>query len=364
VNIAIHQVGSLGDTVIALPSLWAIQSEFPDSHIVHVSSAKSKGAVSQKEVLGGAGLVDEFIEYDASFNIRDASGIVAFWRRLRDIGIDSVVYLGRRQRSKKEVFRNWIFYKSLGISDCIGFGAPGQLPEGDDDSLPRVQRESRYFLERLASGGIGTPSVGEERIDLNLSQEEKKKGAHLIREKGGDMRDSLVCVGVGTKQHAKQWPLDRFKRVGEYIVREVGATPIIIGGEGDREAGRKMIEGWGAGYCFAGDLSVRQSASVLSHCELYVGNDTGVMHLAASEGVRCVALFSAKDWPGRWYPLGDDHTILRKWVSCEGCKLETCPFDRECMRLIEVEEVTEAVRKVLLGESGSRSDSEPTYKRR
>ncbi|MCS4136408.1 glycosyltransferase family 9 protein [Salinibacter ruber] len=357
-NIAIHQVGSLGDTIIALPSHWAIRSEFPDSYIVHVSSAKSKGAVSQKEVLDGAGLVDEFIEYDASFNIRDASGIVAFWRRLKDIGIDSVVYLGRRQRSKSEVFRNWIFYKSLGISGCIGFDAPDQLPEGDGDRLPRVQRESRYFLERLETGGISTPSTGEERIDLNLSEEESKEGAHLVREKGGDVTNSLVCIGVGTKQHAKQWPLDRFERVGEYIIREAGATPIIIGGEGDREAGQKMIDRWGTGYCFAGDLSVRQSAAVLSHCDLYVGNDTGVMHLAAAEGVRCVALFSAKDWPGRWYPLGEDHIILRKWVSCEGCQLERCPIERECMRRISAEEVTEAVAEALSGKSSPRVSSE------
>ncbi|MCS3956544.1 ADP-heptose:LPS heptosyltransferase [Salinibacter ruber] len=363
-NIAVHQIGSLGDTVIALPSLWAIRSEFPDSHIVHVSSAKSKGAVSQEDVLDGSGLVDEFIEYDASFSIHDASGIFEFWGQLRDIGIDAVIYIGRRDRSRREVFRNWLFYKSLGVSDCVGFGAPDELPGEDGRRLPRLQRESRYFLKRLKSGGINVPSVGEERIDLNLSDDEKKEGAQLIRRKGGHPEDCFVCVGVGTKQPAKQWPLDRFERVGEYIVREVGATPIIIGGEGDRDAGQKMIDQWGTGYCFAGDLAVRQSAAVLSHCDLYVGNDTGVMHLAAAEGVRCIALFSARDWPGRWYPLGDDHIVLRKWVSCEGCKLERCPFDRECMRLIEVEEVTEAVRNVLLDESGSRSDSEATHTKR
>lgn len=345
-KIAIHQVGSLGDTVIALPSLWAIRSEFPDGYIVHVSSAKSKGAVSQKEVLDGSGLVDEFIEYDASFDIRDASAIVEFWRRLRDIGIDSVIYLGRRQRSKGEVFRNWIFYKSLGISDCIGFEAPDELPEGEGCRLPRVQRESRYFLERLESEGISTPSVGSERTDLNLSDAEKKEGARLLREKGGNVKDSFVCLGVGTKQPAKQWPLERFRQIGEYVIREAGATPIIIGGKNDREVGREMINSWGRGYCFAGDLSVRQSAAVLSQCDLYVGNDTGVMHLAAAEGVRCVALFSAKDWPGRWYPLGEKHVILRKNVPCEGCLLERCPIGRKCIRKISVKEVKKEIKNI------------------
>ena len=85
---------------------------------------------------------------------------------------------------------------------------------------------------------------------------------------------------------------------------------------------------------------MRAAAVALRGCALYLGNDTGTMHLAASAGAPCVAVFSARDWPGAWYPYGVPQRIFRTAPECEGCYLEVC-VDRgnACLIAISVEEV-------------------------
>lgn len=91
-----------------------------------------------------------------------------------------------------------------------------------------------------------------------------------------------------------------------------------------------------------------ESAAVLKRSRGYLGNDTGTMHLAAMVGVPCVALFSARDYPGQWEPYGHGHAVLRHETDCAGCMLEVChERGNECLRLISEEEVFEASRYLL-----------------
>jgi ADP-heptose:LPS heptosyltransferase len=77
---------------------------------------------------------------------------------------------------------------------------------------------------------------------------------------------------------------------------------------------------------------------------LYIGNDTGPMHMAAAVNTPAVALFSARDFPGQWYPVGSHHIVLRKDVPCSPCFKYECDRGLICLDLIHVEEVLNAVR--------------------
>ncbi len=79
----------------------------------------------------------------------------------------------------------------------------------------------------------------------------------------------------------------------------------------------------------------------------YLGNDTGAMHLAAAMGRPCVAVFSAREWPGRWHPYGEGHKVLRFEVPCSGCRLEVCDKELQCLKGIQVEEVYQACATML-----------------
>ena len=86
----------------------------------------------------------------------------------------------------------------------------------------------------------------------------------------------------------------------------------------------------------------------LKDCALYVGNDTGTMHLAAAAGTACVALFSARDWPGAWYPYGVPQRVFRTALECEGCYLVACAErGNECLTRIGVGEVIDGCTDLL-----------------
>jgi ADP-heptose:LPS heptosyltransferase len=97
-----------------------------------------------------------------------------------------------------------------------------------------------------------------------------------------------------------------------------------------------------------GRLTPRESAAVLEHAVVFLGPDSGPMHLAASVGVPCVIAFSAAGLPGIWFPSGKKHQIVYHQTSCQGCLLQTCTVEaRRCLTSITVAEMAAAVDRIL-----------------
>jgi len=158
----------------------------------------------------------------------------------------------------------------------------------------------------------------------------------------------FVAFGPGSKMPAKRWPIERFAEVGQSLIDRFDIWPIVFGGAEDADDAEFLLRVWGRGYNAAGQLSVRASAFALKQCLLYVGNDTGAMHLAASVGVPCVAIFSAREWRGMWHPYGPGHHVLRAAIDCEGCGLVEClERKNECLARITTAQVLEACEEVL-----------------
>jgi ADP-heptose:LPS heptosyltransferase len=97
-----------------------------------------------------------------------------------------------------------------------------------------------------------------------------------------------------------------------------------------------------------GLLAPRESAAVLSRARIFIGHDSGPMHLAAAVQTPCVAIFSARNKPRVWFPYGRQHRVVYHQTDCWGCGLETCTVERKkCLTSITVEEVAAEVRAVL-----------------
>jgi ADP-heptose:LPS heptosyltransferase len=182
-----------------------------------------------------------------------------------------------------------------------------------------------------------------------LTSEEQSDGERWLHDQLiGYTATDLVGFGPGSKWPSKIWPEERFAAVGRRLIQEKNAYPLVFGGLEDRELANRLILGWGRGSNAAGVLPPRQAAAALARCAMYVGNDTGTMHLAAAVSTPCVAIMSAQDWPGRWNPCGDGHTVLRKQVRCEGCMLQVCELEGlRCLKEIAVDEVVNACIQIL-----------------
>jgi ADP-heptose:LPS heptosyltransferase len=157
---------------------------------------------------------------------------------------------------------------------------------------------------------------------------------------------------------AKRWPLRRFERLITDLIAEFDVWPVVFGGEEDRVIGEWLLQRWGRGYNAAGGLGIRSSLAAMKRCRLFVGNDTGTMHMAAAVGLPCVAIFSSRERPGLWYPHGTGHKIFRTTIDCEGCGLVEC-LERanECINKVSTDEVLGACRETLVSRLSLGADS-------
>jgi heptosyltransferase-3 len=104
-----------------------------------------------------------------------------------------------------------------------------------------------------------------------------------------------------------------------------------------------------------GRLTPRETAAVMAHAAVFLGPDSGPMHLAASVGTACVIAFSSRGQKGVWYPAGKQHEVIYHGPECAGCELETCIVEqRKCLTSIAVDEMERAVERVM-----SRADPDP-----
>jgi ADP-heptose:LPS heptosyltransferase len=348
-RVLIYRVGHLGDTVIALPALQATRQTFGTAHIALLGNAYvGKDRVTARDVLP-KGLIDEWLTYpsnDGRTNPVDMTRLLTFLRAHR---FDLLVYLAPRLRRSFEVKRDLAFFRLAGIRSVIGQTGFEYLREKrSGESLSTVEHEADHLLHRLSLSGIAVPPR-KPNIDLMLTSEEQGDGERWLHDQLiGYAATDLVGFGAGSKWPSKIWPEERFAEVGRRLIQEKNVYPLVFGGPEDRELANRLILDWGRGSNAAGVLPPRQAAAALSRCAMYVGNDTGTMHLAAAVSRPCVAIMSAQDWPGRWDPYGEGHTVLRKQVPCEGCMLQICEHEGlRCLKEIGVDEVVDACIQML-----------------
>ena len=339
-RVLIFHTGSLGDTLVAVPSMWLIRKNFPDAQIDLISNVPSrKKLVQAKEILDGSGLIDNFLEYCRS----DYKSIFKLLIKIRFKPYDKLVYLIRIKNSIERVNRDMRIFRCAGIKNFIGMEGFHPQPRVRDKPLPQSLKVAEELLNRLRISGLNVPDLEKLRWDININSREREKVNQLISKLPVDGGRRWIAMGISSKMLCKIWPFQRYQEVLEKLISEYNIWPVFFGGPEDENDARKMVCNIGRGYVFAGKLSIRESAAAMERCWFYLGNDCGIMHLAVSAGLKSVALFSAREAPGAWFPYGEGHQILRESVQCEGCMLEVCREQQmKCLLSISSEQVLNA----------------------
>jgi ADP-heptose:LPS heptosyltransferase len=347
----VFRYGQIGDTIVALPALWAIRHSLPAAHLTLLSDAPLSGRhLGPEQVLPPTALIDEFARYELPAGSGSLRSIFRSIREIRAGRYDTLFYLAPSGRSPARRRRDLVFFRLAGISRFIahrGFNTPE--PRAPGRPLPPVEHEADALLRRLELAGLAVPPPGKGCMDLRITSQERLQASEWWRRTAGapPARSTWFATGVGGKAPSQIWPLEYYKAVGRTLIDQFDLTPVIFGGTEDAAAAGGLIAAWGRGYCAAGSLSVRQAAAAMSDALFYLGNDTGTMHLAAAAGVPCVAIFSARNEPGRWHPYGAGHHVLRLSPPCEACERQVCNRNLECLRGISPETVFQCCAAVV-----------------
>ena len=345
-SVLIFRFGQLGDTLVALPAISAIRRRHPEHRLVLLTPhhPASSGRISSWSLLHETGWFDEVLFYEQHLRLfPKALWAMSLAMQLRKKRFDHVYNLAPDRRTTRQLLRDRLFCEIM--IDAKHYHAEGRAIDHSHAhgiSQTRVEQEWLRLLRIVQPH----PDIDElNRFRLSIPQNEHKNAQSLLRDLGVAPTQALVAFGPGSKMPAKEWPEDRFENVGTALLAQFKNIVLVtVGGAEERALCERLCAAWGPrSRNLAGHLSVYGSAAVLSRCAVYVGNDAGPMHLAAMAGTRCVAIFSARDVPGRWEPFGSGHIILREKPECAGCMLEVCEQERKkCLTRIPVDSVLTA----------------------
>jgi len=358
-RVLVYRIGQLGDTIMALPAMRAVRKHFPDAHIELLCDRHERtNYMLAADILAPMQLFDGFITYDvAAQKGGRRSRFSELAPLLRKKRFDTIVYLAPSQRTRSQVLRDWSFFKLVGIKHLLGFRNFPTLPLKDGDKpLPSVPSEGDLLLDRLAFDGIAVPPPGERSVDLGLTEQDEERFKNWLATQIADRGKRWIGVGPGCKQPVNEWPLENYESTLRDLITQFDIWPVIFGGSADATTGDRLINRLGRGYNAAGALDVRATSAAMRRCALFVGNDTGTMHVAATANIPCVGVYSSRQWPGLWDPYTPVRKILRTRIDCEGCGLSDCVvLNKECIRRISPAMVVAACAELLCAEALARA---------
>jgi lipopolysaccharide heptosyltransferase III len=333
----IYRLGSLGDTVVALPALRVVERSFPLARRILLTNRPThSNAPSAFSVLEGSELVHGYVDYP--WKTRNVGDLARLWWNVVRFRPQVVVDLmGIRSTAKRD---RW-FFRLCGVWRIIGPLEDDRVQPLYDETSGLWEQEAARLLRCL--GNMGESDVRNlANWDLRLTEREERKAEEVL---SPVRHRPVIACGPGTKMQAKDWGQEKWRALLERLTREFpDHALVLVGAKEDAAAADHAAEAWdGPVINVCGKLSPRETAGVLRRAELFLGPDSGPMHLAAAYGVPCAVPFAAVDRPGRWFPIGSRHRPIYHHVDCENCRLTMCVQQKKkCITSISVEEMRTA----------------------
>ena len=183
-------------------------------------------------------------------------------------------------------------------------------------------------------------------IKLNVPGENRERAAEFLLSAGVSRDSFRIAIGAGASYgSAKCWPPDRFAELANRLQTQTQADVILFGTSGEAAVSAAIAAGMKhPPIDFTGKTAIHDLPALLSQCHLFIGNDSGAMHVAAAVGLPVVAVFGPTD-PFGTAPVTPRCSIVQEKTYCSPCFLRRCPTDHRCMTRVTPEAVEAAARQ-------------------
>jgi len=337
-DILVIRTAYIGDVVMALPLLKPLRDRFKKARISFLTSARAM------EVLENNPYVDEIITYDPFwFYPSGKIGYLDFIKGIRGRQFDLVIET--RGDIREIAFlvlplkaRYKVSYDAGGGGYLLTHVVPYQ------GTRHRVE----YHLDIAKYLGCDVGSHVE--WGIYLTEDEKVKVVELLKNERIELDRPIVAIHPGARKELKCWSPEGYAAVADIAARELGAAVLLTGAPEELPL-VKRVEGMmkERSIVIAGRTTLRELAGVISHCSLFICNDSSPMHIAAAMKIPTVAIFG----PSKSIetgPYGNIHRVVEKDFPCRyTCDEDVCHFKshNQCIKEISTNDVFMAVMKML-----------------
>ncbi|MBI4168616.1 MAG: lipopolysaccharide heptosyltransferase II [Acidobacteria bacterium] len=333
----------IGDVVMISPAVRAIREHFRGARI----GILAKGWVL--ETLRGNPYYDDLIEYDEGGAHRGLSGRLRLAAALRRGRFDLAVLF---QKAFEAAALAFVAGARLRVGYATDFRSP--LLTHALEPPPPGTHHVQVFLG--IARALGCP-VADSFPSFHVGPAARERAAALLAEAGFLDGAPLVAIHPGASKPPRAWHAERFGDLARRLAEGARARVILLGDAADRPLLERVAARAPAGQILMtrGDLPIAVAGGLLQRCSLFVGNDSGPMHLAAALGVPTVGVFGPGT-PKRTAPLasGAAVAVVTKGYPCSPCRQDffrECPPSPAgkpfCLEEIRVDDVEEAALALL-----------------
>lgn len=328
-KVLLIRVDRLGDMTLTTPAFGAIKNRFPEAELTVLAAPAAGALISADPRVAGVVLW-------TGGPLRKARTI----RELRRARFDMVIDPLNSYTLETAIVA---FLSGAGVS--LGYDSYGRGIFFDLRSAPpgRVHfAEEALYLLRLA-GISGAPL----KPQLYVSKDAAAAADGILAGAGVTGEDLIISIHPGGVYSSKRWAADRFAEVASRLVRGYGAKLVLIANEEERALAETVCSRLppGANVIKAVDLRPDVLSALMRKSLLFIGNNSGPLHIAAAFGVPGVSTMGPAD-PVKWPPLGPDQVVLRADLACSPCNKGACK-GHECMKNLTVEMMMTAAAGLL-----------------
>jgi heptosyltransferase-2 len=334
-KILIRATNWVGDAVMTLPALEAVRENFPSASVTVLARPWVAPVFENHPA------VNDLIIYPKHETlIKNLSETLHIVRVIRAKRYDLAILF-------QNAFEAALLAFLGGVKSRLGFDSDGRgllltHPIKRSDEIFSVH-QVEYYLSVLKAAGLKAES---RNPALYIAKKDFIRADDLLKSNGISGNDFLLGLGPGAIfGNAKRWPAERFAKIGDRAADTWNARVIIMGSKKEQVIGASMASLMrNKPVDFCGKTSLGEAMGIIGRCNLFVTNDSGLMHVAAALGVPTLAIFGSTDHVATG-PRGAKTGIIKHDIDCSPCLKPECPTDFKCMLSIEVEEVWNEMEK-------------------
>lgn len=338
-KILVIRIDGLGDVVMSTPAFKALRDTFLYSHITFLAASWSKDLV---EVIP---TFNETIYFDAPWVVKEQKKkiikLLRLVKKLRREKFDLAIDL-------RGDFRNNILMFVCKAKYRVGFNITGchfllthVIPCDENHHPVKMALSLAEYLNR--------ENKEKYKMCLWIRKEDQDFAAEFLSK--NDLNDSsgdklVIVIHPAAKWYGRQWTIEGYAAIADRLIKKYGAKVIFTGSSDEIELTQNIVNGMRYKPIIAtGQTTLRQFLALLERSDLFIGVDSGPMHMATAMGTKVVAFFGPAR-PEAIGPYGDGHIMVTKQgeFTCSPCAQTVCKrTDYSCMKAITEEEVWKAV---------------------